>query len=399
MEVDQLPDVLERRQVGGVHAHSAGRRRRARHSIDDGQRPSTTCRAATSAGRTTCRADCVGRPAALARRSRRARRRRRRRSPPTAGSSIVSTQPTQAEVERAGRGRGAAAANRQSLAIVSLADGKVTTIAGVRSFRLARDNGTWLAYVAEPDCAPVATRRRAAARRAALAAAVVVAAVAAVARQAAVVSSARTLVLRNLATGAEERLDRRARRSRSTTAPRCSATPSCRAIRRRTARSSATWRRARRRRCSRGRGDYKALTFDRDRHAARLRLGPRRVRPRRQPRYTLYQASAKGGARAGDRDAVAGARRACTSPTTAAIAFTRTGTAITFNVAPPPIDSVPADSLVGKAVFDLWHYKDPGAPADAAAQRRARPQQVATRRSTTRRRRSSCSSPTTRSRT
>ena len=29
-----------------------------------------------------------------------------------------------------------------------------------------------------------------------------------------------------------------------------------------------------------------------------------------------------------------------------------------FSVAPPPIDSVPADSLVGKAVFDLWHYKD-----------------------------------------
>src|SRR5262245_11703727 len=64
---------------------------------------------------------------------------------------IVSTQASQAEVERAGRGRGAAATNRQSLAIVSLPDGKVTTIAGVRSFRLARSNGTWLAYVPEPD--------------------------------------------------------------------------------------------------------------------------------------------------------------------------------------------------------------------------------------------------------
>src|SRR5215470_11644502 len=38
---------------------------------------------------------------------------------------IVMTQPNQAEVERAGRGRGAAAvANRQSLVILSLADGK-----------------------------------------------------------------------------------------------------------------------------------------------------------------------------------------------------------------------------------------------------------------------------------
>jgi dipeptidyl aminopeptidase/acylaminoacyl peptidase len=42
-----------------------------------------------------------------------------------------------------------------------------------------------------------------------------------------------------------------------------------------------------------------------------------------------------------------------------ALSFTRSGTAITFNIAPPPIDSVPADSLVGKAVYDLWHYKDP----------------------------------------
>src|SRR4051812_15738196 len=62
---------------------------------------------------------------------------------------LVSTQPNQAEVERAGRGRGAAAANRQSLAIVSLADGKITTLPGVRSFRLPRDNGTWVAY--SPD--------------------------------------------------------------------------------------------------------------------------------------------------------------------------------------------------------------------------------------------------------
>src|SRR3954462_1658569 len=47
---------------------------------------------------------------------------------------IVTTQPTQAEVERAGRN--AAAANAQSIAIVSLADGKVTTLPGARNFRL-----------------------------------------------------------------------------------------------------------------------------------------------------------------------------------------------------------------------------------------------------------------------
>ena len=39
-------------------------------------------------------------------------------------------------------------------------------------------------------------------------------------------------------------------------------------------------------------------------------------------------------------------------------AFTRSGAAIRVNLAPPPEDTIPADSLVGKAVFDLWHDKD-----------------------------------------
>ena len=87
------------------------------------------------------------------------------------------------------------AANRQSLVIVSLADGKTTTLAGARSFRLARDNGTWLAYVPEPDSASGDSTARggAQAARPAVAAVVVDAAVvvAAAARLADVVSSDR----------------------------------------------------------------------------------------------------------------------------------------------------------------------------------------------------------------
>jgi dipeptidyl aminopeptidase/acylaminoacyl peptidase len=41
------------------------------------------------------------------------------------------------------------------------------------------------------------------------------------------------------------------------------------------------------------------------------------------------------------------------------ISLNRAGTALQFAVAPPPEDTVPADSLVGKAKYDLWHYKDP----------------------------------------
>ena len=46
-------------------------------------------------------------------------------------------------------------------------------------------------------------------------------------------------------------------------------------------------------------------------------------------------------------------------PTNASLSFTRAGNALVLNIAPPPEDTVPADSLVGKARFDLWHYKDP----------------------------------------
>ena len=159
---------------------------------------------------------------------------------------IVSTQATQAEVERAPRGRGAAT-NRQSLAIVSLPDGKITTLPGVRSFRLARDNGTWLAYVPEPDSASARcdagrgecggwwSRRP---RRMAVV----------VAQPAVVASSDR---LWSCATW------RRAPKSdwptcslsRSTTAPKFSRTRSSRATRRRTARSFERWRVVRRPRC------------------------------------------------------------------------------------------------------------------------------------------------------
>ena len=41
------------------------------------------------------------------------------------------------------------------------------------------------------------------------------------------------------------------------------------------------------------------------------------------------------------------------------VSFTRGGSAVLFGVAPPPMDTLVADSLSGKSVFDLWHYKDP----------------------------------------
>jgi hypothetical protein len=257
---------------------------------------------------------------------------------------IVGTQPSQAEVERAGRGRGAAAANRQSVAIVSLADGKTTTIAGVRSFRLPRANGTWLAYVPEPETADSANAGGRAGRGGRGGAT-------AARRQ-----FGSTLVLRNLSTGAEERLadvngyafDDSAKVFAYTVVSRDSTKDGAFL---RTLGSGATTT------LLSGRGDYRSLTFDRT-GAQILFLANRDEFGRGdRPRFTIYQASVKGGAAqaivtpsqvpAGLRVADAGA-----------VGFTRSGTAVTFNLAAPTIEEVPADSLVGKAVFDLWHYKD-----------------------------------------
>src|SRR5262249_49493700 len=78
---------------------------------------------------------------------------------------------------------------------------------------------------------------------------------------------------------------------------------------------------------------------------------------RPSPRYTLYGASTKGGA-AQAWIAPAQVPTGLHIADGGNIAFTRSGSAITLNIAPPPIDSVPADSFGVKAVFDLWHYKD-----------------------------------------
>ncbi|MGH7561031.1 MAG: hypothetical protein ACRENB_08420, partial [Gemmatimonadales bacterium] len=118
--------------------------------------------------------------------------------------AVVLVQPTQVEVERAARrpgGRTGARSgsgpepSRTSLAIVNLSDGKVTSIPRVRSFRLPRANGTWLAYLAEADSTASDTTARGGQP----------------AQRAAQPSGPRrtyglTLVLRNLATEQEERL-------------------------------------------------------------------------------------------------------------------------------------------------------------------------------------------------
>ena len=70
-------------------------------------------------------------------------------------NALVLTYPAQAEFDRVARNRRLAAAvqSRADLAIISLADGKVTVVPRVRSFRLSPNNGTWIAYTPEDSAA------------------------------------------------------------------------------------------------------------------------------------------------------------------------------------------------------------------------------------------------------
>lgn len=260
---------------------------------------------------------------------------------------IAIAQPPQAEVEKAAaaaRGtRGARPAPpRTSLIIVSLADGKVTTIPAVRSFRLPRDNGTWLAYVPEADSAGADSTARG------------TRAPAAAGRPRRIYGT--PLVLRNLATGAEERLndvlmyafDDSAKVMGYTVVSRDSARDG--AFLRSISAATTTTLLA-------GQGNYKAIAFD---SAGRqvVFLSDKEEFGRDKARFTLYYGTVKAGtvAAAVTPAALAADLRLADN---AIVSFTRSGNAVLFGVAPPTPDSIPADSLSGKSVFDLWHYKDP----------------------------------------
>jgi hypothetical protein len=262
--------------------------------------------------------------------------------------ALVLTYPVQADFDRAARNRRQLAAlqTRADLAIVNVADGKVTTIPRVRSFRLPANNGTWVAYV--PEDSAVAGDSTARAGRGAGAPAD---------------SSARgarrqygnALVLRNMATGAEERIpdvlafvfDDSAKVMGYTVVSRQGGKDG--AYVRNLAAGTTTA-------MLTGAGDYKSFTFDRASSQAAF-LSNRDDFGKPKAGFTLFYATLKSGA-ATAAVAPSALPAGVRVSDNASVSFTHTGNAIAFGVAPQLPDSVPSDSLVGKAVFDLWHYKD-----------------------------------------
>ncbi len=283
--------------------------------------------------------------------------------------AFTTVQATKDEVERAQRerpargagaasaapaGNGADATTRASLVILNLADGSKTTLPDVRSFRLPRDNGSWMAYTAAPDTAA----RNNDSTRAPGAAAGRAGRPGGAAPGGAAPRRAfgTTIVLRNLDTGAEERVpdvlafafDDSAKVLAYTVASRDSTKDG---VFLRTMGTGAI------KTVATGRGNYRDLAFDRTQQQL-LFTTDRDEFGKPDARSVLYVGSVKTGtatAAVTSAQLPAGMRIASSS----GAAFSRSGTSVQFNLAPPPEDTIPADSLVGKATFDLWHYKDP----------------------------------------
>ena len=291
--------------------------------------------------------------------------------------AFVIAQPSKEEVERTQR---AARANRaqgggptgttggatapdsagaNSLVIVTLADGKTQTIAGVRNFRLPKDNGRWLVYSA-PDTsrraagADTANRAGGAANRPAGGGGRPGAGGPGTPRDRRTYGTA--IVLRDLDSGAEQRIDDVLAYTFDDSAKVLAYTVVSRdstkdgAFIRDLAKGTTQTLLA-------GRGNYRAFTFDQKQQQF-VFTSDRDDFGKPNARSTLYYGTMKTG-KAESLVSSSVLPKDMHLADNAPVQFTRTGNALMLNIAPPPPDSIPADSLVGKANFDLWHYKDP----------------------------------------
>ena len=270
-----------------------------------------------------------------------------------------------AEFERA---RAARRPNpRAWLSLLSVADGQVTRIERVRSFRLPRDGGRTLVYQLEADSA--AGRRDSTARPAAppqAAAAAPGGAPRPVADSAGRPRAPRrefgtALVLRDLATGTETRIEDVLSYAVDDSGKWVGYVVSSREGGRDGAyvRSLADGRETA---LLTGVGTYRGLTMNRAASQIAF-VSDVEEFGRDRARASLYHASLAAARGAAPKAQKVVASRAFGDTLMIAASggpqFTRDGTAIVFGLANPPLDSIPADSLADKAVFDLWHWNEP----------------------------------------
>lgn len=255
---------------------------------------------------------------------------------------VFTIYPARADVERA-RARRGAPQPRAGMGIVNVADGSVTRIANVRSFRLARNGGKYLAYLLEDTTA--AARPAAAPGQPA---------VAAPRRE-----NGTTLVLRDLVAGTESRIEGVTNYAFDEneawlgyTVTTTAGTGNGAFVRNLASGVVST--------LIAGQGTYRSWAFDRAGKQVAFASDVNDSTPR--PRFSVYHASL---APAKGKPIVARKLVAATEAPAGLIiaergqvSFTREGTGLVFSLANLPADSIPADSLVDKAIYDLWHWKD-----------------------------------------
>ncbi|MGH7662913.1 MAG: S9 family peptidase [Gemmatimonadaceae bacterium] len=274
--------------------------------------------------------------------------------------------PPQSEYDAARRRKEKGASRpKPSLGIVRTEDGAVTLIPGIRSFRIAEDASRYVAYLMAPDSAAKDSTGADSAAAPAVAAA-------APGEEPRPVSAdttgapvkkkeyGTTLVLRDLATGTETRIadvlaytmDDPGRWLAYTVS---SQTPG---------RDGAYVRSlpgGEEHALLTGAGHYTQLALDEDGQRVAF-MSDRDDFPGEDARYTLYLATLDDSPIAVPvvtPDALGGRGEGeYIVSEDADVEFSKDAATIIFGVAPPPLDSIPADSLEDKAVFDLWHYRD-----------------------------------------
>ena len=249
---------------------------------------------------------------------------------------------------------------KPALAILSLADGRVTTIEKVRGFQVARDGGRFVVYQIDADStAGVAGRAGGRAGAGAAAAAAPADSTRPAPRRK---DSGAALVIRELATGTEVRVegvtnyavDKNERWLVYSVTGADSLGVDGVYVREFSTGNVTTLRK--------GTGNYRSLTFD-DTAAQVAFISDNERWGQDTVRYALYHAflsSARArGPQAATRivastDVATGMQIA----ERARVEFVKAGGVLQVGVAKVQPDSIPADSLADKAVVDLWHWQD-----------------------------------------
>jgi dipeptidyl aminopeptidase/acylaminoacyl peptidase len=243
---------------------------------------------------------------------------------------------------RARRARPADAPKNQ-LAILALADGRVTTLDRVRGFQLARDGGKFVVYQIDADT--TAARRdstKPAPRRK---------------------DSGAPLVIRELATATEVRIEGVTNytiddneRWLAYTVTGADSLAVDGAYVRELATGTVTT-------LKKGTGNYRSLVLDEAAtQVAFVTDADQWTMP--EPRFALYHATLAGArGRPGPQAATLavaadGAGDGRRLAERGGVSFVKSGAVLRFGVQPIPPDSIPADSLADKAVVDLWHWRD-----------------------------------------